>query len=68
MGGAGAGEAAGFGFDYGLEVVVARARCCRRQADEKEHGVRSSIVAFAGVGFAVWLDPFASNSVVRFTM
>lgn len=30
-----------------------------------KHGVRSSIVAFAGVGSAAWLDPFALNLVVR---
>lgn len=31
----------------------------------EKHGVRSSIVAFAGVGSAAWLDPFALNLVVR---
>lgn len=31
------------------------------------HGVRSSIVASAGVGSVAWPDPFALNSVVRST-
>ena len=49
----------------GITVIIPAPANFVREAPK--HGVRSSIVAFARVGSAVWLDPFASNSVVRST-
>jgi hypothetical protein len=57
-------------LEFGGALYHVTARGDRREAiyEEEEQGVRSSIVAFVGIGSAAWPDPFASNSVVRFTM